>query len=85
MQSVNREMKSDPFQIFQMKEEGERMKKWIAGLTGAVLISLCGTGLLLPAAAAPEAAESGEIGVNREMRRQDWMEKQKAAGKNGRR
>ena len=56
------------------------MKKWIAGLTGAVLISLCGTGLLLPAAAAPEAAESGEIGVNREMRRQDWMEKQKAAG-----
>ena len=34
------------------------MKKWIAGLTGAVLISLCGTGLLLPAAAARNLARN---------------------------
>ena len=57
------------------------MKKWIAGLTGAMLVSLCGVGLTLPAAAeAAETVESGEISVSRGARRQEWMEKQKAAG-----
>ena len=57
------------------------MKKWIAGLTGAMLVSLCGVGLTVPAAAeAAETVESGEISVSREARRQEWREKQKAAG-----
>ena len=53
------------------------MKKWIAGLTGAMLLSVCGVGLSLPAAA--QAETTGQVSVSREERRQDWMEKQKAA------
>lgn len=85
MQSVNREMKSDPFQIFQMKERGRKNEKMDSGAHRSGTDISVRNRSAAARGGGPGGGRVREIGVNREMRRQDWMEKQKAAGENGRR
>lgn len=49
-------------------------KKWIAGLTGAMLLSVCSVGMI-PAA----AQETANNTVNQQEQHQEWKAKQQAA------